>query len=53
MRYIIESVSPNIFCVVDVFSRTIMKILSDRETAEEWVDYYNDMVNPELYRSTA
>lgn len=45
MRYIIESVSPNIFCVVDSFTRTIMKILSDVETAEEWVDYYNDMVN--------
>lgn len=51
MRYIIESLSPNIFCVVDSFTRTIMKILSDAETAEEWVDYYNDMVDQDFYRS--
>lgn len=50
-RYIVESLSPTSFYVVDSFGQSIVKVLVDQEEAEEWRDYYNDLDNQEMWRS--
>lgn len=50
-RYIVESMNQTTFYVVDSFGQSIMKVLEDYETAEDWRDYYNDLDNQDMWRS--
>lgn len=50
-RYIVESMNQTTFYVVDSFGQSIVKILDDLETAEDWRDYYNDLDTQDMWRS--
>ena len=50
-RYIVETQNQTTFYVVDSFGQSIVKILEDLETAEDWRDYYNDLDTQDMWRS--
>lgn len=50
-RYIVETQNQITFYVVDSFGQSIVKILEDLETAEDWRDYYNDLDTQDMWRS--
>ena len=50
-RYTVETQNQTTFYVVDSFGRSIVKILEDLETAEDWRDYYNDLDTQDMWRS--
>jgi ethanolamine utilization cobalamin adenosyltransferase len=49
-RYVIKSQDQITFYVIDSFGQSIVKILNDLETAEDWRDYYNDLDKQDMWR---